>query len=280
MKFQQIFIYDNSDSFDLKGWYENTRNHPVYSMVEVIHSPGNGWVEEKQAYMQRVIYRDCIERFGTDPAGPQHDYLALIDMDEFLVLQDDKYQDIRGVLQDYLVPYGGALIVNWMLFGTSNHTVYAPIPVTKRFQFRDNMTHYYVKSIVKSTDWRSMRNPHAVNVRNGTFVRTTKYPGALQTNTGPTKRKFQDFDCPSNVLLLYHYRYLSAKEYIVKRCLRGDINVEHKRWCNEDEGLTLETDIPPHAKPRPGDVFDDKAWKFLIATNPRYHVFEHWQDNA
>ena len=43
MGFQNIYLYDNSDAFDLKRWYENTRNHPVYAKVEVIHHPGNSW---------------------------------------------------------------------------------------------------------------------------------------------------------------------------------------------------------------------------------------------
>ena len=280
MKFQQIFLYDNSDAFDLKGWYENTRKHPVYSMVEVIHYPGNSWIEEKEDYIQNIIYSDCVERFGTDPTGPQHEYLALIDIDEYLVLQDypHKYQEIRGVLQDYLVPYGGALIVNWMLFGTSNHTIYAPLPITKRFQFRDNTTHHVVKSIVKSTDFHYMRNPHAAKLRNGALVRTTKYPGAVQ-NEPTSTTKASDHDRPSGVLLVYHYRYTSTKEYISKRCSRGALSVEYKRWC-KDDGHTLETDTPPHIQPRPGDVFDDTAWQFLVATNPRYQVFEDWKDNA
>ena len=62
------------------------------------------------------------------------DYLALIDIDEFLVPRGG-YASVHGVINDYLAPYrGGSLTVNWILFGSSNKTVYAPIPVTKRFR--------------------------------------------------------------------------------------------------------------------------------------------------
>ena len=37
--------------------------------------------------------------------------------------QDKRYFSIHSILEEYLVPYGGALIVNWMLFGTANKTV-------------------------------------------------------------------------------------------------------------------------------------------------------------
>jgi len=66
------------------------------------------------------------------------DYLALIDIDEFLVTRGG-YASVHGVINDYIAPYrGGSLTVNWILFGSSNKTVYAPIPVTvtKRFRHR------------------------------------------------------------------------------------------------------------------------------------------------
>lgn len=127
MKFQNIYLYDNSDLFELKQWYENTRSHPVYSNVEVLHYPGNSYIEEEEDYIQSIINADCVKRFGTDKNGPQHDYMAIIDIDEFVVPQQPRprpqhpapktYTEIRAILQDYLVPYGGALVLNWMLFG-------------------------------------------------------------------------------------------------------------------------------------------------------------------
>jgi hypothetical protein len=100
-------------------------------------------------------------------------------LDEFVVLQQypHNHTEIRGVLNDYLIPYGGALTVNWSLFGTANKTVYAPMPVSKRFQYRERRTHHVVKSIVKTKDFKSIRD--AVNVKKGEKVRTTKYPGAV-----------------------------------------------------------------------------------------------------
>jgi hypothetical protein len=275
VKFQNIYIYDNSDLFDLKQWYNNTRGHPVYSKVEVIHFPGNGYQKKQDDYIQSIIYSDCVKRFGVDKNGPQHDYLALIDVDEFLVPQKEEYHEVRQILQDYLVPFGGALTVNWMLFGTSNKTLYAPIPLTKRFQYRDNRTHNVIKSIVKSSDFKAMRNPHAVTLKKDAKVHTTKYPGCLHKEAESTDTGASDYDFPSSVMLLHHYRYTSTKEYLQKRCARGNLSIRYI-WCNSDD--TLRSDTPPHIQPIPGVVFDDRAWQILTSHVPRYRMFEDWPD--
>ena len=194
MKFDAIYIYDNSPDFELRNWYRNSRNDPVYGKVEVMHyksTTKDNWNEKEGGYDQNVIYRDCNDRFGRK--GPRHDYLAFIDIDEFLVPQkkaakstttgeDDSTTttgggtSIHGILDEYLVPYGGALTVNWVLFGTANKTAYSPFPVTKRFQYRDAETHNVIKSIVKSSDYDGHINPHGVNLSNGAKIRTTEKP--------------------------------------------------------------------------------------------------------
>jgi hypothetical protein len=143
---------------------------------------------------------------------------ALIDIDEFLVPQTPQYTNIHGILEDYLVPYGGALVSNWMLFGSANRTVYSPVPVTKRFQYRDAEPNHVVKSIVKATDFQGNRNPHAVKLADPTNVHTTEYPGAIQPNVynESDKTKASSFVKASGVLLVHHYRYTSDKEHFYK----------------------------------------------------------------
>ena len=35
--FSNIYIYDDSENFEFQHWYENTRQHPTYKKVEIIH---------------------------------------------------------------------------------------------------------------------------------------------------------------------------------------------------------------------------------------------------
>jgi hypothetical protein len=75
MKFENIYVYDNSKFFDLQRWYNNTRNHPIYSRVSIKHRPGPGYIEKEDRYLQSAVYEDCIEQYGKSKDGPHHDYL-------------------------------------------------------------------------------------------------------------------------------------------------------------------------------------------------------------
>jgi len=271
LEFQNIYVYDNSDHFDLAAWYSNTRGHPLYRRVEVVHHPGQEYIEEKEDYAQSVIVADCVHRFGNN--GPRHDYIAHFDIDEFMVPQQpQRYPTIRSILQDYLVPFGGALTINWMFVGTSNRTLYAPLPVTKRFQYRNAQPHASVKTIFSSKDFQSLRNPHAVNLRHPAETHTTLYPGCLFNASSKTKAS--DQKKPSSIFLLYHYRYLSIKEYLEKRCRRGNLSIKFI-WCKNGK---LRSDTPTHIQPSAGEVYDDTAWKLLTKYVPQYKAFEQFQD--
>jgi len=290
MNIDTIYLYDHSPQFYLKKWYENTRNHTIYSRVNVIF-----WgIDDNLA--QRKAYEDCIKRFGkikndvnpelsstatnNNTTFPKMDYFALIDVDEFLVPKQN-YTSIHGVVKDYLEPYGGALVANWVMFGSANKTLYKPIPMLKRFQYRSENPMGVIKTIVKASDFSGeVRNPHAVKLRSGKVVRTTKSRGSMQQeqfgSTGASTKPAFPFE--NNPLLIHHFRYLSAKEYNEKSCTRGQVSGPHK--CNLKYMRTY-TSIeasaagkPTHFAAVPGTVFDDSAWKLLRDRVPKYRVFD------
>ena len=268
--FDAIYIYDNSPSFELKNWYENTRDHPTFGKVEVLH-----WLDES-VENQSNGYADCVEKFGRSEAGPKNDYFAFIDVDEFFVIRSPKYNDIQGVLADYLVPYGGALTVNWLMVGSSNNSVSSPLPITKRNQYRAKETHNVIKSFAKTSDYIEHINPHGVDVRSPSTIHTTKYPGALFKAASATHAS--DQERPSDILLLYHYRYGSKKEYVFKRCVRGEVDaMGGSKWCDDNE-IRSDDETPEHIQIAPGEVFDDTAWKFLTSRVPKYRAFDEFED--
>lgn len=264
--FDAIYIYDNTPSFELENWFHNTRNHVTYGRVEVLH-----WTDDT-VYKQSLSYADCVGKFGL--SGPKHDYFAFIDVDEFPVIQSPKYNNIKEILADYLVPYGGALTVNWMLVGSSDKSISSPLPITKRFQYREKIAHYVIKSFAKTSDYIEHNgNPHGVHLRKPAEIHTTKSPGHIfKPSSGD---KASDHERPSDILLLYHYRYTSEKEYIYKRCVRGEVDVGNK-WCDKGKGVRKNT--PDHIQSVPGEVFDDKAWQFLTSRVPKYRLYDEFED--
>jgi hypothetical protein len=64
---------------------------------------------------QLFAYRDCLAKYGA-----RHDWVAFVDVDEFIVLRDPKYKyDLPGFLSRYR-EYG-ALGVQWRVVGSSGH---------------------------------------------------------------------------------------------------------------------------------------------------------------
>lgn len=218
MGFDSIYIYDNSPSFELKNWYGNTRNHATFGNVEVLH-----WVDES-VQNQNHAYADCVEKFGRSKTGPKIDYFAFIDVDEFLVIRSPKYNDIQGILSDYLVPYGGALTVNWMMVGSSNKSVSSPLPLTKRNQYRAKETHNVVKSFAKTSDYIEHLNPHGVELGSLAAIHTTKYPGALFKPASDTYAS--DHERPSDILLLYTTIVMGAKRNMYSRDVSEEMQKE------------------------------------------------------
>lgn len=240
--FHDIYIYDNSETNTLGQWGElslprNDRN------VHVTHFPGRR--------TQELAYDDCARKFKN-----RSDYLAFFDDDEFLVLK--KHSNVAELVQEHL--HNGSLAIHWHVFGTSNHTTYAPLPVTKRFQFRKRdpcKPHALIKSIVRTQDYVRANTVHSFILKNGTYHKDTA--GGMDLGVrGVVMKK-----CVSDVAVLHHYKYKSETEYHYKSCVRKGAN-GNKKNCNE---------TPPI-----GDFFDDSAWQILKARVPKYAMFDDWVD--
>ena len=135
------------------------------------------------------------------------------------------------------------------------------------------LTHGVVKTIVRASDFLSVRSPHSTNMLYG-YPRTTLFQGAmLETPNGAS-----DNNLPSSALLLYHYRYTSHKEYFYKKCVR--METDGMKGCSFKTGKTVTVEelksrgMPTHIAMRTGAVFDDSAWKLLTGRVPKYRIYD------
>ena len=141
--FGKIIIYDNTNAFQLKQWGQRRGDG-----VELIHFPGIN--------KQSDAYWNCAKNTLEGKHGDDKLWAAFWDVDEFLVLK--KHDNVDDFLDEHLS--SGALGVNWLLFGPSGQTVYKPLPVTKRFVYRENETNLHIKSIVRLSDMNLTEAPH------------------------------------------------------------------------------------------------------------------------
>ncbi len=249
--FHSIYLIDNSDKHELKSWQDKRRN-AGYS-VRVLPKPGT--------HRQMYGYHMCAAEFKND-----HTFMAFFDVDEFLVLK--KHNRVDDMLADHLKE--GSLAVSWFIFGSGDTSTYAPLPVTKRFLYRDggwkDTRHSQwknVKSILKLEDYAGYpKSPHSMKTKRG---------GWKDTNGGGTFDKIGavNEDRPTDVAVIHHYKYLSPKEFYWKSCVRKTVDDKFK-GCSADKQGTGES--------FKGSTFDDSAWELLKKNVPRYAMYDEFED--
>ena len=255
--FEKIYIYDNSEDFELQSWYEKQDQ----TRVDVKHFPGQ--------VKQVPAYHDCITRIKwEDPKGPMHKWLAFIDLDEFIVLK--QHENILELLEDKAEGQDvGGLALNWYMFGYDNQIKYKPIPMTKRFQTRDKGINQHVKVILRTDligKGGSFRNSHAY-----------KYNKASIATVDTTGKRLEEdpwfnIDGPSDVAVIHHYHTKSLEEY-VSRCARGRADMRQRSdkeaACRSEEEI-----LEGWERELQHGVLDISAWETLKHKLPKYEKYD------
>lgn len=183
-------LYDNSDepSPYLAGLHEKYGN-----FVNVIHYPGSG--------MQRHAYRSCVKRYSDN-----NTWGSFIDVDEFVVLRN--HNSIKEFLHD-VAPDGGAVVLNWSVFGSNNTMKYHPGPVLARFIQTTPKADRHVKTTAY------LAHVHDPNIHNCTMK-----PGFPITTQHKVLLNVSSFWVPFNdkeIANINHYNTKSLEEFMRKR---------------------------------------------------------------
>ena len=245
--FDMIYIYDNSDNFDLRNW----GNQRFLDNVRVKHFPGTR-ITLGGTSPQCLANIDCAKRAEKDGAT----WAAFFDIDEFLLLKKNEN------INEFLVEYGpskGAIGINWLIVGTSNATKYEPKPVTLRFQHTDprNRANTAIKTIARVSEIKKFQNPHFV-----IFIdNTTK---TIDTN-GYTITSSRTRNTTTDIAVLYHYRFKSREEFIARK---------ESSTTRPQDKITKSIEFAKYGQLPVGDTFDDSIWQVLKNRVPRYGLLE------
>jgi len=244
--FTKIYIYDNSENFDLKKW----GNQRFRDNVRVKHFPGE--IKQIPAYM------DCAKLVKKNGET----WAAFFDLDEFLLLK--KHANIN----DFLIEYGpskGALGINWVMVGTSNATKYEPKPVTLRFQqvFCNAWFSMHIKTIARVRGLKHFPDPHSVLFGDNSGQR---YWATIDTNGALIEGPFNT-NLTTDIAALYHYHHKSREEYVFKR-ERGRPDFYTKQDYDQKLNFAKNDPLPV------GDTFDDSIWQILKSRVPKYGLLE------
>ena len=241
-------MFDNSPENELKRWGDKR------PQTTVLHYPGINRQDE--------AYLECAK--GSWKHG-QMKWAAFWDVDEFLVLK--KHDAVQQLLEEHLS--SGALSLNWQVFGTSGKLLYEPLPVTKRFVYREEERNQHVKSIVRLRDMDLTEGPNPHYPK--------KLSSGTQHNTDGYAFEGPYHDGPTDVAVIHHYMTKSYQEYTKKR-MRGRADTED--WNAENAGEEYKAMVQSardefrkaiiEGERGPGGVFDDAAWQTLKRVAPKY----------
>ena len=109
----KIYVYDDNSDPPMR---EQLQSHIQSGLVDYhfIGRDNHTTIDRPQLW----VYNECIKQYRT-----LHQFIAFIDVDEFLILRDPSAASLPAMLHEYEA-YGG-LAVNWVLFGSSGH-IYRP----------------------------------------------------------------------------------------------------------------------------------------------------------
>lgn len=187
--FERIFIYDNDSGTPVR---DTVADMYESDMVETYTIPG--------AQRQLVAYNHCLRHHGREC-----EWLAFLDLDEFLVLRGEN--DARIFCGGYEA-YAG-IVVNWNVFSSSGHLARPAGLVMENY--RESLgPDVTVKSIVRPAVTDKPLSPHHFIFRSGFAVTTDGIPVAGGYAPIATDKA-----------VVNHYIYRSQQDYEDKM-RRGD----------------------------------------------------------
>lgn len=253
--FEKIYLYDNSDDFEVNNWYIS-QTWSIRERVAIQHIPG--------VRKQLPAYNHCWDHVRNRSS---HSWIAFIDLDEFPVIRDvSLHPKIIDFLEALPRNYS-ALAVNWVMFGFNNNMKFEKRPVTLRFQRRrQHATHSLVKVFVRAKVPGVMQSAHYVKYKTSPPLVTRDTRGNAVTGAHNTHKA-------DETIAIYHYHTKSFEEFKL-RCSRGDVAKKRKQWGNALPCQSKEEIMAAFAYNE--TVFDDATWKLLQHRAPEYtRAFEN-----
>lgn len=213
LHFDKIFIYDNNDIAGEK--FEYVINDYIQSgFVEIVDFRGRECV-------QMPAYQDCYDRFNK-----QYDWIAFLDIDEFLAFSDGS-DDIHDFLkQKKFLPYQ-LMHINWRVYGDNDLLDNDGRNVVERFVDPlpdDNPVNRHIKSLIRGgLSYIKWENPHTP------FSDSYHCCNPIGESVN-TSSPFQNYDF--SVAYIRHYSTKTIGEWVKNKMKRGTGNRTAER-CKE-----------------------------------------------
>lgn len=156
---ENIVIYDNDSTDESPQMLEKLERHGLVRRIP--------WLTVENRSPQFTAYADFISR-----SKEQNTFIAFIDLDEFITIDDADDIDSYLAQNNLLDPAIGAIAVNQRVFGSSHLKSYAPAPVIERFTLKAEegyTENRWFKSLARPNSVE-MLNCHCMKLVSGRYV--------------------------------------------------------------------------------------------------------------
>lgn len=202
---KRIYIWDNGSSPPLVQMLEDYINK---GLVVYTYGTKYGKIRAWWASPQRHAYDECLRRFRH-----LHRWIAFIDADEFIYLVDQPKPDIVSFMRPY--ENYGALGINWLMFGSSNHTKRPEGGVLVSYvhtMAKDDPVHKHIKTIANTAYAQAFVTPHHISFNQKDKFTVTEN---IQGMGGP----WSPFPSHKKIVLLHYF--VKAKDEFAEKVRRG-----------------------------------------------------------
>eukprot|EP01083_Nonionella_stella_P196029 721579_1 len=240
--FDKIYIYDNSKEGTLIQYFHHKiqNNHAFtfdYHKINITHRPGR--------IQQLKAYNKCWKHHWNDSTQRGIKWVALVDIDEFIVLKQD--DNIKSFLYKYKHNLNSLALARFQ-FGSNGHLHFSKHGegVLDRFTKREINASWGVKTIARLDYLDSVINPHFVRMRHGygtVFVggdeRMIKHSRSERARDIFWGNRYVPGLLNCKVACVYHY-YLKSMEYWNTKIEKGKAYTIHfkntiQEWRDKNE---------------------------------------------
>jgi len=203
--FDFIYLYDNEDI-------------PTYNKIltkyankmKIIHYPGNN-------FKQPVQYK-ILDDFNNNYMHKNNiTHVIHIDIDEFICLKI--HSNIKHFIDEYFIDDCAGIGINWVHFGSSNHTKKTNEPITQRFIMCQEKADRHIKILFSVLDINPdnlFKTLHNVNTINNKHIKSTN---------GLAISNIYNLLPDTSIIQLNHYKCKTYEEFKYARTRgRADLN--------------------------------------------------------
>ena len=228
--FKKIIVYDNNSTDSTN---ELVRSCMAYGSIEYVFWP--------KPFSQIKAYNDCLKRFGKEC-----DWMAFLDVDEFLVLP--KHRRIDSFLDSMAIHK--AIGLNWRIFGSNGEKFIKNDLVTATFLNRapDSFSaNRHIKSILRPEITVKALNPHFFLLKRVSLLSFRRHE---YVNSSGQKafwlKPGKTLDTGDSEIAVIHHYFTKSEEHYQKKLLRGNADKKAKRmdvFKRNDRNELIDTSI-------------------------------------